>query len=194
MPSAARASSANDTRAAKKRSSSHPVTRRPPRLAAPIAEMARAPAPAERPRSVSSAEMCVIAPFWAIELQKSTMTRIQKTRDLIASPTVAPGARSPGPEVAAGRSRMNSATAGMPIASAMPPSARYAPRQPADRMSAAASGGSTIAPIAPPDMTSASAMPRRRSNQLVTAREYAICAVPLPTTPRTQKTAYRCHR
>ena len=55
----------------------------------------------------------MIAPFWAIELQKSTTTRIQKTRDRIASPTDAPGAaRTPGPAAAAGRSRMNSATGG----------------------------------------------------------------------------------
>ena len=46
-----------------------------------------------------------------------------------------------------------------------------------------------MAPTAPPDITSASAVPRRRSNQLDHAREYAIWAVPLPTTPSTTKTA-----
>src|SRR5262245_20820289 len=54
-------------------------------------------------------------------------------------------------------------------------------------MSASAIGGSVIAPIAPPDITTASAVPRRRSNQLETAREYAIGAVPFPTMPRTDK-------
>ena len=68
--------------------------------------------------------MCVIAPFWAIEAQKSTTTRIENTRDRIATPTVAPGAGTPGPAVAAGRSRMNSATVGMPIARAIPPRIR----------------------------------------------------------------------
>ena len=76
---------------------------------------------------------------------------------------------------------MNRATIGTPTTSTMAPSTRHARRQPTDSINASAAGGSTIAPIAPPDITTASAVPRRRSNQLETAREYAICAVPLPT-------------
>src|SRR5215470_8372762 len=61
-------------------------------------------------------------------------------------------------------------------------------------MSRAASGGRIIAPTAPPDITIASAMPRRATNQLETARVYAICAVPLPTIPSTKNVAYNCQR
>jgi len=49
-----------------------------------------------------------------------------------------------------------------------------------------------MAPNAPADITMASAVPRPFSNQLDTAREYAICAVPFPTTPSRKKIAYRC--
>jgi hypothetical protein len=37
-----------------------------------------------------------------------------------------------------------------------------------------------------PVSTIASASPRRRSNHFSTAREYASCAVPLPTIPSTR--------
>jgi hypothetical protein len=153
-----------------------------------MAESASAPPAPDTPRSVSSAERCATAPFCASELQKSTTTRIQNTLDVSASRTDAPATSLPRP-VTTGRSRMNRATVGSPIASTITPSTRKALRQPMCRMSAAAVGGSTIAPTAPPDRTSASAVPRRRSNQLETAREYAIWAVPFPTMPRTMKVA-----
>lgn len=145
---------------------SQPVTNRPARLAPPIAETASAAPPAETPRSVSSAAICVMEPFCATELMKSTDTRIQNTRERNPSTTVTPSdtGADARPCASAGRSRTNSAPHGTPIAS-------------------------TIAPTAPPDITTASAMPRRRTNQLETARVYAICAVPLATMPMTKKTA-----
>ena len=82
---------------------------------------------------------------------------------------------------------MNRATIGTPTTSTMRTEDEAGRRQPTDGISASAAGGSTIAPTAPPDITIASAVPRRRSNQLETAREYAICAVPFPTTPSTKK-------
>ena len=42
-------------------------------------------------------------------------------------------------------------------------------------------------PVPLPVSVSASAMPRRSRNHVSTAREYASCAVPLPTTPRMKK-------
>ena len=42
------------------------------------------------PRSVSSADMCVSAPFWAIDCAKRTITRIQNTRDVRPSRTETP--------------------------------------------------------------------------------------------------------
>ena len=45
------------------------------------------------------------------------------------------------------------------------------------------------APVPEPAITTASASPRRRSNHVQTAREYAICVVPLPTTPITTNVA-----
>ena len=120
-PARPRSAVSADTRAAKKRWSSHPVrdgragSHRPSRRA-----------PAHRrpptPRSVSSAEMCAIAPFCAIELQKRTVTTIQKMRDAIASRTEQPARRSSWPGAAAGRSRMNLATVGTPTASTIAPS------------------------------------------------------------------------
>jgi hypothetical protein len=84
---------------------------------------------------------------------------------------------------------MNRATTGTPTTTTEPPSTAHARRHPIASINASATGGSTIAPTAPPDMTTASAVPRRRANQLETAREYAICAVPLPTTPSTTNVA-----
>ena len=88
-----------------------------------MADSASAPPRGETPRSVSSADMCAIAPFCAIELQKSTMTRIQKTRDPIASRTETPWARWSGPDTGESRSRMKSATVGRPTTRTIPPSA-----------------------------------------------------------------------
>ena len=50
---------------------------------------------------------------------------------------------------------------------------RQAVRQPARRINVCAAGGCRIAPSAPLEITTASAVPRRRSNQLATARLYA---------------------
>ena len=58
------------------------MARRPDKLAAPIADNARAAPLAGTPRSVSNADMCVSAPFWAMDCAKRTTTRIQKTRDV----------------------------------------------------------------------------------------------------------------
>ena len=132
-----------------------------------------------------------MAPFCAIELKKSTMTRIQKTRDVSPSRTEAPGARV-GP---AGRGARPLADEARDRRQAdrqhhRRRAPRNAVRQPTRRDERLRR--SAAAPSRRPrrrDITSASAMPRRRSNQLETAREYAICAVPLPTTPRTKKTA-----
>jgi hypothetical protein len=89
----------------------------------------------------------------------------------------------------AGRSRTNASTPGRPTTRTIPPSSAYAVRQPAASINAWAIGGNTTAPTALPDSISARAAPRRFSNQLETARVYAICAVPLPTMPSTTNTA-----
>lgn len=46
-------------------------------------------------------------------------------------------------------------------------------------------------PTAAADSTQASAVPRRRSNQVEMAREYGRAEVPLAATPRMTNTAYR---
>ena len=68
----------------------------------------------------------------------------------------------------------------------------YAARHPYPAINACAIGGSSIAPVPTPAINSASAKPRRLSNQVETAREYPIWVVPFPTIPSTTKMAYRC--
>ena len=89
------------------------------------------------------------------------------------SRTDAPSARcATPPGVDAGRSRMKSSDRRQADREDHPAERHVracASRR--SRMSASAIGGSTMAPTAPPDSTSASAAPRRRSNQLETARE-----------------------
>src|SRR5215813_3993702 len=71
----------NATCGPKNRSSSHPPRILPSRLDPPSMDEHSAAFPAVRPRSVSSADRCGIAPFMLIELTKGIAVIIQKAKD-----------------------------------------------------------------------------------------------------------------
>jgi hypothetical protein len=69
---------------------------------------------------------------------------------------------------------------------------RYAVRHPATSITACAMGGTTIAPRALPAIMTASACPRRSSNQLAMTREYTTGELPADARPTTANIEYRC--
>src|SRR5262249_21163804 len=98
MPAAAIVSSAHATRAAAKRSMSHPASSRPARLLAASVDTTNAARAGRTPRSVSSAARWTPAPVVATVLPNTTIVRVQKTRDPRArrtAPRGAPGAAPP---------------------------------------------------------------------------------------------------
>src|SRR5262245_9644105 len=129
--------------------------------------------------------------FVAMVAVPTASNRIQRIQDLKAA-TVEASVAGFLPAARTGRSRTNVATTGTPMASTTRPSTRQACRQPTPRRRASVDGGCVIDATAPPAMTIESARPRRTSNHVETAREYASAEVPMPATPITAKTTYIC--
>ena len=116
-----------------------------------------------------------MAPFMLTELRNKVPIRIQKARERMPCDTVAPLSagfvRTPAWALSWGRSRTKRAVSGSPRSSTSDPRTKYAARQPYPAINVCAIGGNTIAPVPTPAITNASAKPRRRSNQVTTARE-----------------------
>ena len=137
MPAADSAHKQKPTRGPKKRSSRKPVSSLPQKLAKPNREAARAAFAAGTPRSVSSGERCVMAPFMLTELRNRVPIRIQKGGGTQAFGYG--GARrwrwNSGGCRSRGRSRTKSAVSGSPRSSTSAPSTkvRCAPSVPGNQ-------------------------------------------------------------
>src|ERR1700722_15529762 len=149
VPSAESANRQTPTRGAKNRSSSHPVSRRPDKIAPPMADTAKAALAAEIPRSVSSAERWGITPFLLMEMRNSSATMIQKIRDRTPSLTVAPEIGVAAVCLGSESSRTREPH-GNPMAKTAAPKIAKEARHPIDRISASAMGGRMMAPVALP--------------------------------------------